>query len=135
MVRTNIIREERMTVSYDVVNGWTVVEIDGEVDAHASPLAREAVIKLVDDGHRHFVLDLSFVSFMDSMGLGVVVAVTKRIREHEGSLRIAAASGRIVRVFDISGLRNLYEIHPSPEEATRQAPSLDSLAHWPHPSS
>ena len=33
MVRTNIIRKERMTVSYDVVNGWTVVEIDGDVDA------------------------------------------------------------------------------------------------------
>ncbi|WP_239069611.1 STAS domain-containing protein [Streptomyces sp. SID13666] len=124
-----------MTVSYDVVNGWTVVEIDGEVDAHTSPLVREAVIKLVDGGHRHFVLDLSFVSFMDSMGLGMVVAVTKRIREHEGSLRIASASGRIVRVFDISGLRNAYEIHPSPEEATRSAPSLGSLAHWPRPSS
>jgi anti-sigma B factor antagonist len=135
IMRTNIIRTERITVSYDVVNGWTVVEIDGDVDAHTSPLVREAVIKLVDEGHRHLVLDLSFVPFLDSMGLGMVVAVTKRIREHEGSLRIAAASGRIVKVFDISGLRTAYEIHPSPEEATRHAPSPGSLAHWPHPSS
>ncbi|MET7929421.1 STAS domain-containing protein [Streptomyces sp. NPDC051453] len=135
MMRTNIIRNERMTVSYDVVNGWTVVEIDGDVDAHTSPLVREAVIKLVNEGHRHFVLDLSFVPFLDSMGLGVVVAVTKRIREHDGSLRIASASGRIVKVFDISGLRDAYEIHSTPEEATRHAPSTGSLAHWPHPSS
>ncbi|QEV50497.1 anti-sigma factor antagonist [Streptomyces platensis] len=124
-----------MSVSYDMVNGWTVVEIDGDVDAHTSPLVREAVIRLVDEGHRHFVLDLSFVSFLDSMGLGVIVAVTKRIREREGALRIAAASARIVRVFDISGLREAYEIHPSPEEATRQAPSLGRLAHWPRPAS
>lgn len=37
MMRTNVIRNERMAVSYDVVNGWTVVEIDGDVDAHTSP--------------------------------------------------------------------------------------------------
>ena len=131
-MRTNIIRTEAMSVSYDVVKGWTVVEIDGDVDAHTSPLVREAVIKLVDEGHRHFVLDLSFVPFLDTMGLGMVVAVTKSIREHEGSLRIAATSGRIIRVFDLSGLRKAYEIHPSPEEATRHTPSAGSLTHWPH---
>lgn len=32
-MRTNIIRHESMMVSYDVVNGWSVVEIDGEVDS------------------------------------------------------------------------------------------------------
>ncbi|WP_229840230.1 STAS domain-containing protein [Streptomyces brasiliensis] len=121
-MRTNMIRDEHMTVSYDMVNGWTVVEIDGDVDAHTSPVIREAVLKLIDEGHRHFVLDLSFVSFMDSMGLGVVVVVTKRIRKHQGSLRIAVASSRILRVFDLSGLREGYEIYPSPEDATRHAP-------------
>lgn len=133
-MRTNILRNERMTVSYDTANGWTVVEVDGDVDAHTSPMVREAVIKLVDEGHRYFVLDLSFVPFMDSMGLGVVVAVSKRIREHEGSLHIVSASSRITRVFDISGLRDAYEIYPSPEEATRRTPSPGGLVHWPHPS-
>ncbi|MFE1754144.1 STAS domain-containing protein [Streptomyces anandii] len=133
-MRTNIIRHESMMVSYDVVNGWTVVEVDGEVDAHTAPMIREAVIKLVDEGHQHFVLDLGFVTFMDSMGLGVIVAFTKRIREHEGSLRIASVSGRLLKIFDLSGLRASYEIFPSPEEGTQSAPSPGSLAHWPHPS-
>ncbi|WP_327425522.1 STAS domain-containing protein (plasmid) [Streptomyces sp. NBC_01527] len=57
------------------------------------------MIKLLDEGHRHFVVDLGFVSCMDSMGLGVIVAITKRIREHDGSLRIASVSGRILKVF------------------------------------
>jgi anti-sigma B factor antagonist len=132
-MRTNIIRHESMLVSYDVVNGWTVVEVDGEVDAHTAPMIREAVIKLLDEGHRHFVLDLGFVRFMDSMGLGVIVAITKRIREHEGSLRIASVSGRMLRIFDLSGMLESFEIHPSTAEATGSAPSSGSLAHWPHP--
>ncbi|MDX2680630.1 STAS domain-containing protein [Streptomyces sp. NY05-11A] len=131
-MRTNIIRRESMMVSYDVVNGWSVVEVDGEVDTHTAPMIREGVIKLLDEGHRHFVLDLSFVPFMDSMGLGVIVAITKRIREHEGSLRIASVSGRILRLFDLSGMRESYEIYPSTTEATQSTPSPGSLKHWPH---
>ncbi|MEU6283220.1 STAS domain-containing protein [Streptomyces sp. NPDC047028] len=132
-MRTNIIRHESMMVSYDVVDGWTVVEVDGELDAHTTPLIREGVIKLVDEGHRHFVLDLSFVPFMDSMGLGVIVAITKRIREHEGSLRIASVSPRMLKLFDLSGMRKSYEMYPSAAEATQSVPSPGSLARWPHP--
>ncbi|MFI1093850.1 STAS domain-containing protein [Streptomyces sp. NPDC020917] len=145
-MRTNIIRHENMMVSYDVVNGWTVVEIDGEVDAQTASMLREAVIKLLDgepgepgtDGapgaHRDLVLDMGFVTFLDSMGLGVIVAITKRIREQGGSLRIASVPGRILRIFDLSGMGESYEFHPSAEQATSTAPAADSLAHWPHPS-
>ncbi|WP_051371155.1 STAS domain-containing protein [Streptomyces sp. 142MFCol3.1] len=133
-MRTNIIRRESVMVSYDVVNGWSVVEVDGEVDTHTAPMIREGVIKLLDEGHRHFVLDLSFVPFMDSMGLGVIVAITKRIREHEGSLRIASVSGRILRLFDLSGMRESYEIYPSTAEATQSTPSSGNLKHWPRQS-
>jgi anti-sigma B factor antagonist len=72
---------------------------------------------------------------MDSMGLGVIVAITKRIREHEGSLRIASVSGRLLKIFDLSGMRESYEIYPSTAEAAQSAPSSGSLAHWPHRSS
>ncbi|MFF0791446.1 STAS domain-containing protein [Streptomyces spiralis] len=134
-MRTTIVRHQSVMVSYDVVNDWTVVEVDGEVDAHTAPMIREAMIKLLGEGHRHFVLDLGFVTFMDSMGLGVIVAITKRIREHEGSLRIASVSSRMLRIFDLSGMRESYEIYPSAAEATQSAPAPGSLAHWPHPSS
>lgn len=138
-MRTNIIRHENMMVSYDVVNGWTVVEIDGEVDAQTASMLREAVITLLDEepgaggAHRDLVLDMGFVTFLDSMGLGVIVAITKRIREQGGSLRIASVPGRILRIFDLSGMGESYEFHPSAEQATSSAPAADSLAHWPHP--
>ncbi|MBW8703466.1 Anti-sigma-B factor antagonist [Streptomyces sp. MBT84] len=130
-MRTNIIRSERMVVSFDVVNGWTVLEVDGEIDVHTSPRIREAVIKLLDEGHRHLVLDLCFVPFLDSVGLGAVVASTKRVREHGGSLRITCPSGRSRKVFEISGLHDAYEFYDSPEDATLYAPSVDGLVHWP----
>jgi anti-sigma B factor antagonist len=130
-MRTNIIRHESLLVSWDVVGGWTVVEIDGEVDAHTAPLIRDAVLGLVGEGHHHFVLDLGFVTFMDSTGLGLLVAVTKRIRAHEGSLRIASVPGRILRIFELSGISESYRFFGSIAEATRDAPASGGLADWP----
>jgi anti-sigma B factor antagonist len=127
-IRDNIIRHESMMVSYSVRNGWTVVEVDGDVDIHTAGMIREAVSKLLDKGHSHFVLDLDFVAFMDSMGLGAVVGIMKRIRGQHGSMRIASASSRILRIFEISGLRENYEFFPSIEEATLSAPAFGNAA-------
>lgn len=132
-MRTNLIRNENVSLNYDKVKGWTVVEVDGELDAHTAPMIREAMIKLVEEGHRHFVLDLGFVTFMDSMGLGMLVAITKRIREHDGSLRLSCVSARLLRIFDLTGMRDSFEMFPTTAEATQTPPSPGSLAHWPHP--
>lgn len=134
-MRTNIVRHETMMVNYDVVNDWTVVEIDGQVDIHTAPTIREGLTGLVEQGHRHFVLDLGFVTFMDSMGLGAMAAITKRIGERDGSLRIAAVPGRVLRIFELSGMRESYEIYPSAADATRSAPRPGNLTRWPHPAS
>lgn len=130
-MRTTIIRDEPFAVSYDVINGWTVLEVDGEVDIRTHAGVRGAVGRLLDEGHRHFVLDLCSVPFLDSTGLGAVVAITKRIRALEGSLRITCPSRQILRTFSYGCLGHAYEFYDSPQEATRQAPSFDGLAHWP----
>ncbi|MER6979240.1 STAS domain-containing protein [Streptomyces carpinensis] len=132
-MRTTLIRDQHITVSYDVINGWTVLEIDGEVDIRTHAEIRTAVARLLDQGHRHFVLDLCFVPFLDSMGLSTVVAITKHIRKQEGSLRITCPSAQILKVFRHGGLRGAYEFYDSPQEATSQPPSHDGLAYWPGP--
>jgi len=114
-------------VSYSVVNGWVVLELDGEVDIHTAPMVAEAVTGLLEDAHLFFVLDLGFVTFMDSTGLGTLAKITKRITKQGGSLRIASASGRLLRVFELSGLLEAYEFHPSVEEATQSAPPRTGL--------
>ncbi|MEW2221091.1 STAS domain-containing protein [Streptomyces sp. NPDC006990] len=121
-MRTNITRKNDLMVNYEVVNGWTVVEIDGDVDVHTAPVMRDALLGLIEQEHRNFVLDLGFVTFLDSMGLGAVVAIAKRVRENQGSLRIASASGLAQRIFRISGLDKAYDFYASSWEATHHAP-------------
>lgn len=114
-----------------MANGWTVVKADDELDIAFAPLVRDEVGRRLAEGHRHFVLDLCDTPFIDSMGLGMIVAVTKRIRSHHGSLLIACSDRRLLQVFALGGLRAVYSFHDSVEQAVARPPGGEGLADWP----
>lgn len=98
-----------------------IVHVAGEIDVTSAAVLRDALEALIADGHRQLTLDLSDVTFLDSTGLGIVVGRLKRLARHGGTLTVAAAHERVVRVFTITGLDRLLEIHPDLEGAVRAA--------------
>lgn len=86
------------------------VVASGEIDLASSPDLRRELRALLDDGVRRIVLDLGAVTFVDSSGLGVLVGVLKRINEGDGdgSLEIRGLNGPVRRVFEITGLHEVF---------------------------
>lgn len=79
------------------------VAVRGEVDAHTAPEMRTAGQAVVEElGSAR--LDLSGVEFIDSSGLGVLVALTSAAREAGGDVVIVAPSRPVTRLLQISGL-------------------------------
>ncbi|WP_316311585.1 STAS domain-containing protein, partial [Clavibacter michiganensis] len=118
-------------VGCHVANGWTVVRADDEIDIAFAPLVRAEVGRRLAEGHRHFVLDLCDTPFIDSMGLGMIVAVTKLIRTHHGSLRIACPARRLLHLFALGALGAVSSFHDSVDKAVAQPPGAEGLAGWP----
>ncbi len=88
-----------------------VLRMTGEIDVFTAPELRQQVIDLVDDGTRHIVGDLRGVNFLDSTGLGILVGSLKRLRLRQGSLTLVTSSGRILELFDITGLSQAFVLH------------------------
>ncbi len=107
----------------------TVVAIRGEVDVHTAPRLRAYFVDLVNSGCHHLVVDLDGVGFIDSTGLGVLVGVLKRVRGEGGSLRLVFTHERILKIFRITGLNNVFSVHASIAEAT--ASQRDERRHAP----
>jgi len=63
------------------------------------------------------VVDLLGVTFLDSTALGVLVGALKRCREAGGDLRLVIAEPRILKVFEITGLTEVFTITPTIDEA------------------
>jgi anti-sigma B factor antagonist len=62
-----------------------VLRIDGDVDACTAPHLRERVMDLAGNGTVHIIADLRGVGFLDSAGLGALVAARKELRGRAGS--------------------------------------------------
>ncbi|MEU6419186.1 STAS domain-containing protein [Streptomyces spiralis] len=104
-------------ISQHEEDDWTVVEIEGEADVFTVPHIREHVIKHMEHGRYRFIVDLRRVTFMDSTGLGVLVSILKRIRVHDGQLRLVIASREIHKIFQITGLHRVFSIYDSLDDA------------------
>lgn len=95
----------------------TIVEVGGEIDVYTAPKLREQLVDLVNAGRYHLVVDMDAVEFLDSTGLGVLVGGLKRVRAHDGSLRLVCTQERILKIFRITGLTKVFPIHRTVTEA------------------
>jgi anti-sigma B factor antagonist len=113
-----------MDVSVDsrTVDGRTVVDVAGEIDVYTAPTLREKLTALVDAGSTDLVVDLTQVRFMDSTGLGLLVGVLKRVRGLDGRLQLVIDSERLLKVFRITALTQVFTICETLDEALADAP-------------
>lgn len=95
----------------------TVVHVSGEIDVYTAPTLREELAGLVDEGKTDIVVDLTDVAFMDSTGLGVLVGALKRVRTTGGELRLVIDQEKVLKVFRITALTQVFQIHPTLDEA------------------
>lgn len=114
-----------MDVSVDsrTVDGRTVVDVAGEIDVYTAPTLREKLTTLVDAGSTDLVVDLTQVRFMDSTGLGLLVGVLKRVRGLDGRLQLVIDSERLMKVFRITALTQVFTIRETLDEALADAPA------------
>ena len=98
-----------------------ILEVNGEVDVFTAPKLREQLIDLVEQGQRNLVVSLEGVEFLDSTGLGVLVAGLKRVKVHDGSLAVVCTKEKILKIFRITGLTKVFPIHGSIDAAVKGA--------------
>src|SRR6266508_2901128 len=89
-------------------NGWAVLEVQGEVDLYTSSQLRDAILRLTEEAENRIVVDLNNVSFMDSIGLGVLAAGLERAGERGGQLALGFGEWSIEKVIGITGLVKIF---------------------------
>jgi len=93
-----------------------VMGVSGEVDVYAAPALRDGLTELLQGG-RSVVVDLSDVGFLDSTGLGALVAARTTASESGASLPLVCTHQRILKLFTITGLDGVFKIYGTVDEA------------------
>lgn len=106
-----------MQVHSSTVRGAAVLRCDGRLTMVAAPLLRSAIDTVVGSGSTNVVVDLSETSFVDSSGLGALVAGLKRARRAGGDLRIADPQEQVRMVLALTNLDRILQPFDSVEDA------------------
>ena len=99
------------------VNGVTVVAPIGRLDVVGAPALKEAIANLAGNGPPKVIIDMEGVSFVDSTGLGSVIAALKQIRGSQGELRLAAPNQQARVVLELTTLDRVFPYYATVEEA------------------
>ena len=99
-------------------DGAIVVEVRGSLDsATAGGLRAEVLDLLHRDRPRLMVVDLTFVTFMDSMGISALVAGVQGARDIGTRFELRNPSEFVHRQLRITGLTELFGLPPGPSSA------------------
>ena len=97
--------------------GVVVVGVDGQLIVGNRQDLKQKVLDALDGGARKFVIDFVKTGYIDSSGLGVLVSLSKKIREQGGELRLAGLNDDLQTLFELTKLDTLFTIAKTPAEA------------------
>ena len=113
---------DHFSVTSDSSPGVVTVVVTGEVDLDTAPTVRDEVLRQLHEGATVH-LDLGDVTFMDSSGLHVLLATTRRAALVGAELRLVRVSPRVQRLIVLTGTQTVLEQTgiPGPAEIPSQA--------------
>jgi len=106
-----------MELTSEVSGEMQIVRVeDARIDAAVAIRFKDRMREITGSGVPHVILDLSKVEFIDSSGLGAIVAAMKQL----GSTRrldLAGLTPVVDRVFRLTRMETVFTIHKSVETA------------------
>ena len=102
-----------VTATERLDTGTPVVSVMGEVDLATVPALAQTLRGVADDRTGDVIADLTGCRFLDSRGLGALIAIRVRLERSDRRLALVMANQSVLRIFQITQLDELFEIYPS----------------------
>lgn len=101
-----------LKIEYNVKLSEGLIEVipKGEVDIYTSPEFKTRVIELIESENLSILINAEHLVYLDSTGLGVLMAMHKKAKERGLSVEITGLKPHIYKLFDITGLNKVFGI-------------------------
>jgi anti-sigma B factor antagonist len=107
----------------------TIIELTGRITlGRESGQIETSVVKMLGEGVRRIVIDLSKVEYIDSTGIGIIAYCFGKISQAGAESRISGASGLVMDLFRITRLDSVIQFFPDVASACESlGPSHQSV--------
>ncbi|MFZ0639943.1 MAG: STAS domain-containing protein [Candidatus Acidiferrales bacterium] len=94
------------------IGGVTAVDLDGRIVlGEESNSFRERVKSLLANNHKNIVLNMSNVTYIDSAGLGTLVATFHSARSQGGTLKLCNLGSKFKEVLQVTKLMTVFDVY------------------------
>jgi anti-sigma B factor antagonist len=98
-------------------SGVMIVRVDGQLVVGNRNELKEHLQRLLEKGERRFLIDFAQTGYIDSSGLGALVALARKVREEGGDLRLSGLNEDLRSLFELTKLDTLFAISDTPDQA------------------
>ena len=100
------------------IGNVAVVDLTGKITiGEGDVVLREEVNKLLESDTKSILLNLNGVTYMDSAGIGELVACYKRAAETGAKLKLLNPSGRVSDLLSLTKLQQVFDIYNDEKDA------------------
>lgn len=94
-----------------------VITVHEDIALYNAPMLKKEGFDQFEAGANELIIDLFDVSYIDSTGLGTLVAIHKKFSENHGLMVVTNISGTLRKVFEVTKLEEILCITPNENEA------------------
>lgn len=107
-----------MNITEEKINGSMVLMLQEErIDAHNSAELKEIILNKIEQGEVSLIIQLERVRFIDSSGLGALLAGFKNTTARSGRFSLTNIQPQVLSMFELTRLNRVFEIYPDLDEA------------------
>jgi anti-sigma B factor antagonist len=109
-----------MRLSDHVVDNIVILQPKGKImGGPDTSLLHDKLHEYIEQNKKHVVIDLSEVDWMNSTGLGILIAGYTTLRNHQGELKLANVTEKIRSLLIITKLVTVFDAYDSVDEAVK----------------
>jgi anti-sigma B factor antagonist len=109
-----------LSITTRIASGVVIVDISGRLCfLEVALLGR--VNELLEAGHREFVLNLADVPYIDSFGLGQLIAIWTSIRDKSGQMTLLGPTDFVRKLFQITKLDSVFHLSGQEVQASKSS--------------
>ena len=109
-----------MKASLRQMGNVSVVDLSGKITiGEGDVVLKDKVHELLDAGKSQILLNLEKINYMDSAGIGELVACYKRAREKGGTVRLLKPSGKVYDLLQLTKLEEVFDTFRDEAEALK----------------
>ena len=92
------------------INDYICVEFSGDIDDSVCPRYKKEIGALIESNkNKDMVFDFKDVTFIDSSGIGLILARYNQLKSHRRKLYVSQTNNQIQKLFKISGIYTIIE--------------------------